>query len=95
MATIDYWAEASMDRGQIALFAPTLDSTIPEDDPVRLFDEVLTIPARSPQVSFAAKGRYLPRKAWRSLPVRHMNLEKIELRVRHIPRRKDSIGIGA
>lgn len=41
MATIDYWAEAPMSRGQIALFAPTLDSMIGDDDPVRLFDEVL------------------------------------------------------
>lgn len=41
MATIDYWAEAPMQREQIALFAPTLESAIAEDDPVRLFDEVL------------------------------------------------------
>jgi transposase len=30
-----------MNREQIALFAPTLDSMISDDDPVRLFDEVL------------------------------------------------------
>lgn len=41
MATIDYWAEAPMVREQIALFAPTLDSMLSGDDPVRLFDEVL------------------------------------------------------
>ena len=41
MATQDYWSEAPMNRKQIALFAPTLDSTISEDDPVRLFDEIL------------------------------------------------------
>ena len=41
MATQDYWADAPMNRQQMALFAPTLDSTISEDDPVRLFDEVL------------------------------------------------------
>ncbi len=41
MATNDYWAEAPMHREQIALFSPTLDSTIADDDPVRLFDEVL------------------------------------------------------
>jgi transposase len=41
MATIDYWAEAPMVREQIALFAPTLDSMISGDDPVRLLDEVL------------------------------------------------------
>ncbi len=41
MATQDYWAEAPMNRQQTMLFGPTLDSTIGEDDPVRLFDEVL------------------------------------------------------
>jgi len=37
-----YWSKAPIDRGQVALFAPTLDSWIPEDHPVRLFDEVLS-----------------------------------------------------
>ena len=41
MATRDYWAEAPMNRHQTVLFDPTLDSTIREDDPVRLLDEVL------------------------------------------------------
>ena len=41
VATLDYWAEAPMNREQISLFAPTLDSMISDDDPVRLFDEVL------------------------------------------------------
>jgi transposase len=41
MATIDYWAEAPTAREQIALFSPTLDDTISEDDPVRIVDEVL------------------------------------------------------
>lgn len=41
MASIDYWAEAPINRQQMALFAPTLDAMISPDDPVRLFDEVL------------------------------------------------------
>ena len=41
MATMDYWAEAPINRKQMVLFAPTLDSMISEDDPVRLVDEVL------------------------------------------------------
>ena len=41
MASIDYWAETPMAREQISLFAPTLNSMIDEDDPVRLIDEVL------------------------------------------------------
>jgi len=39
---MDYWAKAPMDRNQIALFSPTLDSWIPKDHPVRLFDEILS-----------------------------------------------------
>lgn len=41
MASLDYWAEAPMQREQMALFAPTLDAMISPDDPVRLVDEVL------------------------------------------------------
>ena len=41
MATTDYWANAPRARDQMSLFAPTLDSMIAPDDPVRLFDEVL------------------------------------------------------
>lgn len=36
-----YWAKAPMKREQMVLFAPTLDSMIPEGHPVRLFDEIL------------------------------------------------------
>lgn len=43
MSSIDYWAETPMEREQIALFAPTLDAMITEDDPVRLVDEVLSL----------------------------------------------------
>ena len=39
---MDYWSKAPMDRDQIALFSPTLDSWIPQDHPVRLFDEILS-----------------------------------------------------
>lgn len=42
MATRDYWAESPVNREQIAMFAPTLDAMIGDDDPVRLFDEVLS-----------------------------------------------------
>jgi transposase len=35
------WAQPSRSREQIVLFAPTLDASILDDHPVRLFDEVL------------------------------------------------------
>lgn len=44
-----------------------------------------TFPARSPKLSFIAQGRYLPRAAWKSLPVKHLNLDTLELSVRKIP----------
>ncbi|MBZ4417214.1 alpha-2-macroglobulin [Myxococcus sp. RHSTA-1-4] len=44
-----------------------------------------SVPARQPQVSFATSGRYLPRSAWRNLPLQHLNLDSVELTVRHVP----------
>jgi transposase len=38
---MSYWATPPMDRNQILLFAPTLNATIDEDHPVRLFDDIL------------------------------------------------------
>lgn len=35
------WAVAPMDRSQILLFNPTLDSMVPSDHPARIFDEIL------------------------------------------------------
>ncbi|MCY1015477.1 Ig-like domain-containing alpha-2-macroglobulin family protein [Pyxidicoccus sp. MSG2] len=46
---------------------------------------VVSVPARKPQVSFATSGRYLPRSAWRNLPLQHLNLDEVELTVRHVP----------
>ncbi len=44
-----------------------------------------TVPARSPSLRFVSKGRYLPRAAWTSLPVRHLNLSGATLSIRHVP----------
>jgi transposase len=35
------WAKTPMDRNQVLLFNPTLDATISENHPVRLYDEIL------------------------------------------------------
>ena len=37
------WASTPMDRTQVLLFYPTLEAMIPEDHPVRLFDEILNV----------------------------------------------------
>ncbi len=49
------------------------------------YDTTLTVPARSPSVKFAAKGRYLPRSAWDELAVAHVNIDAVELTIRHVP----------
>lgn len=49
------------------------------------YEKELTVSARSPRISFASKGRYLPRSAWRSLPVRHLNVSGATVLVRHVP----------
>lgn len=38
---MSYWATPPMDRNQILLFSPTLNATIDQDHPVRLFDDIL------------------------------------------------------
>jgi transposase len=42
-SVMDYWDQAPQKRDQLVLFPTTLDSRIPEDHPVRLFDEVLQL----------------------------------------------------
>lgn len=38
---MDYWDSPPLSRNQAQLFSPTLDAAIPQDHPVRLFDEIL------------------------------------------------------
>jgi len=38
---MSYWAKTPMDRKQVLLFYPTLDDSISQDHPVRLYDEIL------------------------------------------------------
>ena len=46
----------------------------------------VSIPARSPKVSFVSKGRYLPRSNWKNLGIRHLNVKSVDVTVRHVPR---------
>jgi uncharacterized protein YfaS (alpha-2-macroglobulin family) len=49
-------------------------------------EETVEITARKPRVEMvASQGRYLPRSAWGSLPVRHLNVSEVKLRIRHVP----------
>lgn len=38
---MSHWAKAPMDRKQVLLFFPTLDDSISQDHPVRLYDDIL------------------------------------------------------
>ncbi len=49
--------------------------------------QTFSVPARKPQLRFVAKGRYLPRSAWKQIPIAHLNLEKATLTVRVVPER--------
>jgi uncharacterized protein YfaS (alpha-2-macroglobulin family) len=61
--------------------ARTVDGgTLPGD-----YEMTFSVPARSPQVTFVSKGRYLPRSAWKSLPVRHLNVDEVTVEVRQVP----------
>ncbi len=51
------------------------------------WDATVRVPQRTPRVTFASKGRYLPRSAWDRLAVRHLNTADGELVVRHVPER--------
>lgn len=44
----------------------------------------VTVPARSPRLGFASKGRYLPRSAWDELTLTHLNVDEARLQVRHV-----------
>lgn len=49
------------------------------------YSRTFSVSARKPQLSFAASGRYLPRSAWNNLGIKHLNVEAVNLVVRHVP----------
>ncbi len=49
------------------------------------FQNRYSISPRKPQVSFTSAGRYLPRSAWRNLPLNHLNVDSIALTIRNVP----------
>ena len=53
------------------------------------YTRALTIPARRAKLEFVAQGRYLPPSAWGSLALRHQNVAKVDLNIRHVT--KDNI----
>lgn len=51
------------------------------------FTSEVTIPSRSPNITFVNKGRYVPKSQWQKLPIRHLNVDEVEVSVRHVPER--------
>ena len=49
--------------------------------------DAFTVPARSAQTQFVAKGRYLPASAWAAVPIKHLNLSEVQVQIRHVPER--------
>ncbi|HET9452218.1 MAG TPA: hypothetical protein VFO83_15115, partial [Aggregicoccus sp.] len=49
------------------------------------WEQSFSISAREPRLSFSTGGRYLPRSAWRNLPLNHLNVDQVELTVRQVP----------
>ncbi|SEU09633.1 Ig-like domain-containing alpha-2-macroglobulin family protein [Stigmatella erecta] len=49
------------------------------------FENSYTFGARTPQLVFTSAGRYLPRSAWRNLPLSHLNVDEAQLMVRQVP----------
>ncbi len=47
--------------------------------------ETFAVPRRKPSVAFVARGRYLPRDTWKSLGIKHLNVDRAELEVRVVP----------
>lgn len=49
------------------------------------WSRAFSVPARQSQLRFNANGRYLPRSAWRNLPLQHQNVDAVTLTVRNVP----------
>ncbi|HYV48464.1 MAG TPA: MG2 domain-containing protein [Myxococcaceae bacterium] len=49
------------------------------------FEASVTFPERTPKLTFATSGRYLPRSAWKNLAVQHLNTSDALLSIRQVP----------
>src|SRR5262249_51784720 len=72
-------------RGEYTLTVPRGVRSVDGGVVIADFAHAFSVPARKPQLSFAASGRYLPRSAWNNLGVKHLNIEAVNLFVRQVP----------
>lgn len=49
------------------------------------YENTVRFPERTPKLSFASSGRYLPRSAWKNLAVQHLNTTDAVLSIRQVP----------
>jgi alpha-2-macroglobulin len=68
-------------RVKIDAGAQTIDGGVV----VAPFVQSATVAVRKPHLAFASTGRYLPRKAWSNLGIKHLNVDQVNLVVRQVP----------
>ena len=76
---------ADLERKSYTLSIKTGMTTVDGGVLRKSFEEVYEVPARSPIVDIPASGRYITQKMWKNLPVRHRNVDQVEVAVRHVP----------
>lgn len=74
-----------LERGPVELRIDAGARTVDGGVLATAWEGTLEVPARKPRLSFRTKGRYLPKDAWRSLPLEHVNVPQARLTVRHVP----------
>lgn len=52
----------------------------------RSYERIFDIPARSTVLEIPGSGRYITDETWRNLGVRHRNVERIDVKIRRVPR---------
>ncbi|MCB9777435.1 MAG: hypothetical protein H6742_02600 [Alphaproteobacteria bacterium] len=72
-------------RGDVELRIDAGARTVDGGVMAESYAATLTIPARRSRLQLDASGRYLPRDRWSSLSLSHVNVDAVDVRVRHVP----------
>ncbi len=70
-------------------YTVSVDEGLTTEDGGRLrssFSAPVVVPPRSPKVQFVAKGRYVPRRSWSGVALRHLNVGEVDVSIRTIPK---------
>ena len=74
-------------QGEYTLTIDAGAGTIDGGGLLKAVTKTLSVPALSPSLSFASKGRYLPKNAWKNVAIQHRNVTEVQLSIRHIPQK--------